>query len=83
MDNWSKVGWSCLLVVINLIFFLGGVHAGRIEGEDRLLNKQVVSAQALADNIVIIQECKMEVKETRDDIDNFTFGVCKGLGLIK
>ena len=64
-------------------FFLGGVHVGRIEGADRLLNKQVVSAQALADNIVNVQECRMEVKEIRDSLNDFKFGVCKGLGLIK
>ena len=66
-------------IAITCLIFLGGIHVGRIEGASRLLNKQVKSA----DFIVTVMQCEWAKKEVRKDIDDFTYDVCKGLGLIK
>ena len=60
-----------ILIFVGGSFFLGGVHFGRIDGEVRLLDKQVVSAQALADNIVR----GAELKDITDNLGNHPFAI--------
>lgn len=73
--------WYLLGLVVCLVAILYAYNVGLRDGESRLMDKQSVSGDYIV--TIITNDCEQEKSELRKELNNFTFDICKGLGLIK